>query len=150
MAKFNEQQDDEPLDQRSADIATLINKKKIVPISKRNFKALGEKYETDDGAAVFQSKTMGLPNSKLPFNNPNKDYNRLGSPRPYHIQEESDPFDPGSGQFIKPDPGTFDKIKRLGAKRGGMIQAKKLAVGGSASVRADGIAQRGKTKGRVC
>ena len=33
-------------------------------------------------------------------------------------------------------------------KRGG--QVKKMASGGSASSRADGIAQRGKTKGRMC
>jgi len=111
-------------DQRSADLSALLNQKKIKPISKRMWRAPGEQYEPDDGAAVFESKTMGLPNSKLPFNNPNKDYNRLGSPRPYHIQEEADPFDPGSGQFIKPDPGTFDKIKRLEAKKGGAIKKK--------------------------
>jgi hypothetical protein len=33
-------------------------------------------------------------------------------------------------------------------KKGGAI--KKMATGGSVSKRADGIAKRGKTKGRVC
>ena len=33
-------------------------------------------------------------------------------------------------------------------KKGGKV--KKMAKGGSASSRADGIAQRGKTKGRMC
>ena len=33
-------------------------------------------------------------------------------------------------------------------KKGG--KTKKMASGGSASSRADGIAQRGKTKGRIC
>jgi hypothetical protein len=37
---------------------------------------------------------------------------------------------------------------KLGMKRGGVI--KKMAGGGSASNRADGIAQRGKTRGKMC
>jgi hypothetical protein len=111
-------------DQRKADLSTLLNKKQIKPISKRIWKAPDEQYETDDGAAAFESKTMGDTNQKIPFINPNKAYNRLGSPRPYHIQEEADPFDPGSGQFVKPDPGTFDKTKRLEAKKGGAIKKK--------------------------
>jgi len=37
-----------------------------------------------------------------------------------------------------------------GRKKGGHIKAKKMASGGSASSRADGIAQRGKTRGRMC
>jgi hypothetical protein len=37
-----------------------------------------------------------------------------------------------------------------GRKKGGRIKAKKMASGGSASSRADGIAQRGKTRGRMC
>ncbi len=37
-----------------------------------------------------------------------------------------------------------------GRKKGGHIKTKKMAKGGSASSRADGIAQRGKTKGRMC
>ena len=115
-------------DQRKADLSTLINKKKIKPISKRNFKALDEQYETDDGAATFESKTMGDTNQKMPFINPNKDYNRLGSPRPYHIQEESDVFDPGSGQFVKPDRENLPKTKRLEAKKGGGIKKKSVVV----------------------
>ena len=37
-----------------------------------------------------------------------------------------------------------------GRKKGGHVKAKKMAKGGSASSRADGIAQRGKTRGRMC
>jgi hypothetical protein len=37
-----------------------------------------------------------------------------------------------------------------GRKKGGHIKAKKMASGGTASKRADGIAQRGKTRGRIC
>ena len=37
-----------------------------------------------------------------------------------------------------------------GRKKGGRIKAKKMASGGSASSRGDGIAQRGKTRGRMC
>jgi hypothetical protein len=39
----------------------------------------------------------------------------------------------------------YDKI--VGKKKGGMT---KMASGGSASSRADGIAQRGKTRGTMC
>jgi hypothetical protein len=41
----------------------------------------------------------------------------------------------------------LDKKQMMGMKKGGM--AKKMASGGSASSRADGIAQRGKTKGML-
>jgi len=41
----------------------------------------------------------------------------------------------------------MDKKQMMGMKKGGM--AKKMASGGSASSRADGIAQRGKTKGKM-
>jgi len=41
----------------------------------------------------------------------------------------------------------LDKKQMMGMKKGGM--AKKMASGGSASSRADGIAQRGKTKGKM-
>ena len=40
----------------------------------------------------------------------------------------------------------MDKKQMMGMKKGGA--AKKMASGGSASSRADGIAQRGKTKGK--
>lgn len=39
----------------------------------------------------------------------------------------------------------YDKV--VGKKKGGMA---KMASGGSASSRADGIAQRGKTRGTMC
>jgi hypothetical protein len=38
--------------------------------------------------------------------------------------------------------------KEEGMKKGGKV--KKMAGGGSASARADGIAQRGKTRGKIC
>jgi hypothetical protein len=40
-----------------------------------------------------------------------------------------------------------EKAEMMGMKKGGA--AKKMASGGSASSRADGIAQRGKTKGKM-
>ena len=47
-----------------------------------------------------------------------------------------------------PDP---KKGAEEGATKGGMAPAiKKMAKGGSASARADGIAIRGKTKGKIC
>ena len=41
----------------------------------------------------------------------------------------------------------MDKKQMAGMKKGGM--AKKMASGGSASKRADGVAQKGKTKGKM-
>ena len=35
-------------------------------------------------------------------------------------------------------------------KSGGRVKAKKMAKGGSASSRADGIATKGKTRGKMC
>ena len=52
--------------------------------------------------------------------------------------------DSDKGQFSV--PGTGDAGQFL--KKGGAV--KKMASGGSASKRGDGIAQRGKTKGRMC
>jgi hypothetical protein len=37
-----------------------------------------------------------------------------------------------------------------GGKRGGVMKSKKMASGGSASSRADGIATKGKTRGKMC
>jgi hypothetical protein len=41
---------------------------------------------------------------------------------------------------------------RLGFRfaEGGKAKVKKMAKGGSASLRADGIARKGKTRGKVC
>jgi len=47
-----------------------------------------------------------------------------------------------AGMFQKTNEGVY------GMKKGGAV--KKMASGGSASSRGDGIAQRGKTKGRIC
>ena len=44
-------------------------------------------------------------------------------------------------------PTPMADTSMMGMKKGGM--AKKMAAGGSASSRADGIAQRGKTKGKM-
>lgn len=46
------------------------------------------------------------------------------------------------------DSGKTIGIEGGGMKKGGKV--KKMAMGGSASSRADGIASRGKTKGRIC
>jgi hypothetical protein len=37
-----------------------------------------------------------------------------------------------------------------GDKNGGLMKSKKMASGGSASSRADGIAIKGKTRGKMC
>jgi hypothetical protein len=55
------------------------------------------------------------------------------------LKEDSD-----KGQFAVPGQGDLGQFM----KKGGAV--KKMASGGSASKRADGIAQRGKTRGRMC
>lgn len=42
----------------------------------------------------------------------------------------------------------YEAYNEAGYKKGGKV--KKMAKGGSASSRADGIAQRGKTRGKMC
>jgi hypothetical protein len=49
-----------------------------------------------------------------------------------------------SKEFKKASEATMDK------KKGGMIKTKKYSKGGTASSRADGIATKGKTKGKIC
>jgi len=55
------------------------------------------------------------------------------------LQKDSD-----EGRFAMPGQGDVGQFM----KKGGAV--KKMASGGSASKRGDGIAQRGKTKGRMC
>ena len=52
--------------------------------------------------------------------------------------------DSDKGQYAVPGQGDLGQF----LKKGGSV--KKMASGGSASKRGDGIAQRGKTKGRMC
>jgi hypothetical protein len=49
-----------------------------------------------------------------------------------------------SPEFKKASEATMDK------KKGGMIKTKKYSKGGTASSRADGIATKGKTRGKIC
>ena len=49
-----------------------------------------------------------------------------------------------SKEFKKASEATMDK------KKGGMIKTKKYSKGGTASSRADGIATKGKTRGKIC
>jgi hypothetical protein len=60
-------------------------------------------------------------------------------------------------EIVKPPKGIGESEKDMGPipakKKGGAIKAKKMASGGSvgsASKRADGIATKGKTKGKIC
>jgi hypothetical protein len=46
--------------------------------------------------------------------------------------------------------GPTEGIEGGGMKKGGKAKVKKMASGGSASSRADGIASKGKTKGKFC
>jgi hypothetical protein len=66
----------------------------------------------------------------------------------------------GMGTIARKSPYVYDEHQGgvhgdagYGSKRGGLMKAKKMASGGSvssASKRADGIATKGKTRGRMC
>jgi hypothetical protein len=57
-------------------------------------------------------------------------------------------------EFMKKKSAPKSMVKHemsemMGMKKGGMAKTKKMASGGSASARADGIAVKGKTKGKM-
>ena len=65
--------------------------------------------------------------------------------------------DMGMGKMSRKTEYTTDELQGgvqgdagYGSKRGGLMKAKKMASGGSASSRADGIATKGKTRGKMC
>ena len=62
------------------------------------------------------------------------------------FEEVNDPKGFKKGGKVKAKYMSFSKT----GKPAGMKSVTKMASGGSASSRADGIAQRGKTKGRMC
>ena len=69
-------------------------------------------------------------------------------------------YDMGMGKIARKSPYVYDEHQGgvhgdagYGSKRGGLMKAKKMASGGSvssASKRADGIAIKGKTRGKIC
>ena len=70
-------------------------------------------------------------------------------------------YDMGMGKMARMSPYVYDEHQGgvhadagYGSKRGGLMKAKKMASGGmtssSASKRADGIATKGKTRGKIC
>lgn len=66
-----------------------------------------------------------------------------------------DPYSMQLGSDLDVKRGVKRGMKRMGEDSGGIEfkkggKTKKMAGGGSASSRADGIAQRGKTRGRMC
>lgn len=70
------------------------------------------------------------------------------------FNDDREPGSSGGGMGTNdPAPGLpgYDNSSGSGGdKRGGLIKAKKMANGGSASSRADGIATKGKTRGKMC
>ena len=59
---------------------------------------------------------------------------------------------PGDNKHDESEMTPYQNRKNMPGdnKRGGIIKAKKMANGGSASSRADGIATKGKTRGKMC
>ena len=70
------------------------------------------------------------------------------------FNDDREPGSSGGGegtQVAAPGlPGYDNSSGSGGDKKGGIIKVKKMAKGGSASSRADGIAIKGKTRGKMC
>lgn len=95
--------------------------------NKRSPKELAEIIGSD--AALVENRAKFLP----------KDGGRLKRLAIERLKDSSD-----RGEYAVPEAGDLGQFLKKGGK------VKRMAAGGSASKRADGIAQRGKTKGRMC
>ena len=95
--------------------------------NKRSPKELAQLISND--AALVEGRAKFEP----------KDGGRERAAAAGRLRQDSD-----KGQYAVPGQGDLGQF----LKKGGAV--KKMASGGSASKRGDGIAQRGKTKGRMC
>ena len=95
--------------------------------NKRSPKELAQLISND--AALVEGRAKFEP----------KDGGRERAAAASRLKQDSD-----KGQYAVPGQGDLGQFM----KKGGAV--KKMASGGSASKRADGIAQRGKTRGRMC
>ena len=70
------------------------------------------------------------------------------------FNDDREPGSSGGGQGTQDAapgfPGYDNSSGAGGDKNGGLMKSKKMASGGSASSRADGIAIKGKTRGKMC
>ena len=111
---------------------------------------LDDKFKQIDAASASQNKSQRRPSfadleekAKQEKNNSLMLTERDGVYKPPQFNSSAANAERDGG----PEYDT-SKMKGEGMKHGGMT--KKYAKGGSVSSRADGIAQRGKTKGRMC
>ena len=131
--------------------APIITKEQLGGMSLRDYlnKQQGLTRRGDSGTSTTSSKKESSEyrsegkNKPIPSNDLNMPVNERIKKSLENAREGSGPTDSRSvNQRIK---------EALGMKKGGSV--KKMASGGSvnsASKRGDGIAQRGKTKGRMC
>jgi hypothetical protein len=103
------------------------------------------------GAAVGSQKTLPVDNSKYQFGT--VPTSEQASANRQALMDKVKGFGSGAmdaiSNFETPAERRSREAKEAsGMKRGGSV--KKMASGGSASKRADGIAQRGKTRGKMC
>ena len=70
------------------------------------------------------------------------------NPRPVNVSEEDyvSPTDRAAMETQREE----DRMMRASEREYNKLMPKKMAQGGSASSRADGIAERGHTKGKIC
>lgn len=130
-------------------------KKELNPAQQRSMDRLGARLGVGQTAPVLQVTRMG-PSNPTPGGSPSPlgpaqsgPISGPGAPLPATTPNPAILPDAFSPNFNAPAGGGMG-----GMKRGGAVKAKKMASGGmtsksSASRRGDGIAQRGKTKGRM-
>jgi hypothetical protein len=134
---------DYKLDKYNSDRAALKKKYPNARMTPYIDKMKGETFDSEQGKA---SKEYG--NIVDEFNKPDAGAGRgkQGGPTAKELADYEDKLDAGIYTKEKGKPPMDPEVAK---KRGGMV--KKMASGGmTASKRADGIAQRGKTRGKMC
>ena len=108
----------------------------------------GEKWTTQRDSAGREWETD--PTTGLPQMTPDTvEIERRKKMAPAPAKPASSPRTPAVKEMLQEAQDAKDrkKISDMGYKKGGMTE---MAKGGSVSSRGDGIAQRGKTRGKTC
>ena len=88
---------------------------------------------------------MGPKGKGLEFVDPKNNERVRKSQEAARVQMLKDIKQSRSGPTVTDEQGNIEY-----KKKGGAIKAKKMSSGGTASSRADGIATKGKTRGKIC
>jgi hypothetical protein len=149
-----------------------------MPVLKIFGKRIGGPKEEDMKKRISSDDRIG-PNLRSPSRMSRQDFSEMTSrgpnmgrvirptpvPVPMKEGEYGNVNRDGNPEAIGPDMGAINRAvavapemdlqekarRSMGMKKGGAVKTKKMSSGGStASKRADGCAQRGKTRGKMC